>query len=68
MLLTSIGAYLLIYGIVYFESVKSGKPFDPFSNVTPFIIFPRDPVCGFHHRSHRRPLVKETDCSGAFPD
>ena len=38
MLVTAIAAYLLIYGIVYFESIKSGKPF-AFSNVTPFILF-----------------------------
>ena len=38
MLATAIAAYLLIYGIVYFESTKSGSPF-AFSNATPFIIF-----------------------------
>jgi hypothetical protein len=38
MLITAIAAYLLIYGIVYFESVKSGNAF-AFSNITPFIIF-----------------------------
>ncbi len=36
MLVTAIAAYLLIYGIVYFESVKSGVPFG-FGNVVPFI-------------------------------
>jgi FHS family L-fucose permease-like MFS transporter len=38
MLITALAAYLLIYGIVYFESVKSGNPF-AFGNVTPFILF-----------------------------
>lgn len=38
MLITAVAAFLLIYGIVYFESVKSGNAF-AFSNITPFIIF-----------------------------
>jgi FHS family L-fucose permease-like MFS transporter len=46
MLFTAIAAYLLIYGIVYFESVKSGEPF-AFGNVTPFIIFMAIQYIGF---------------------
>jgi FHS family L-fucose permease-like MFS transporter len=38
MIVTAVAAYLLIYGIVWFESTKSGVPF-AFGNVTPFIIF-----------------------------
>jgi MFS transporter, FHS family, L-fucose permease len=38
MLIASIAAYLLIYGIVYFESVKSGNPF-AFGKVAPFMFF-----------------------------
>ncbi len=38
MFITAVLAFLLIYGIVYFESIKSGNAF-AFSNVTPFIIF-----------------------------
>jgi len=34
----ALAVFLLIYGIVYFESVKSGNPF-AFSRVTPFLLF-----------------------------
>lgn len=46
MLGTSVLVFLLIFGIVYFESIKSGKPF-AFGNVTPFIIFLAIQFAGF---------------------